>query len=549
MGVVGVVRPPVRGDATDPRRARGGPSRTPARPARPCRRWCRPGSGRCAAGGPTGPPGSPSAGRRRPWPAGAGSAAAGPGAHRRRSSASAWTRQMARSGPNHRGPSDSNSSRAWSAPSGRPRGPRMASATSWRTCSTPPSCRPPRRGSATGRPDLGRGSPVARALPSTLGGWPKNPRRSPLPALPWTRSGPKIRPPHRGSTRRRRPPPCRGGCCGPSPIFWLGFIATLVGRWLFSRLHTLLFLIVVSFFLSLAIEPGVNFLARRGWRRGVATALFLFGITLAALLFVGAIGALIGRQVANFIDDLPARITEVQDFVNRNFSTELDFGELIDRIDKAQLAGSLANNTISFTTTVLGGLLQVLTVAPADLLHGGRRPAHAAGHLPPDATGPPGAGPARAGSWPSTRPAATSTRGLCSPCCRRCSTRPRSRDRAAVPRGPRHLGRPGVAVPARHRHLPGRRAAGAGGPARRADPGAVGAHRHRHLPADRELPPRPPHHGADAGAAPRRRLLGGHRRRRDAGPGRRHPRPARLRDGAGVPQPSGGPGTTSSTPV
>ena len=55
-------------------------------------------------------------------------------------------------------------------------------------------------------------------------------------------------------------------------VFWLGFIATLVGRWLFSRLHTLLFLFAISLFLSFAIEPGVNFLARRGWRRGVATA-------------------------------------------------------------------------------------------------------------------------------------------------------------------------------------------------------------------------------------------------------------------------------------
>ena len=145
-------------------------------------------------------------------------------------------------------------------------------------------------------------------------------------------------------------------------VFWLGFIATLVGRWLFSRLHTLLFLIVVSLFLSLAIEPGVNILVRRGWRRGVATLVFLFGVLLLALVFVGAIGALIATQVANFIDDLPTRIQEVQSFVNRNFSTELDFGELIDRIDKGQLAGSLANNTISFTTTVLGGLLQVLTI-------------------------------------------------------------------------------------------------------------------------------------------------------------------------------------------
>ena len=66
--------------------------------------------------------------------------------------------------------------------------------------------------------------------------------------------------------------------------------------------------------------------------------------------------------------------------------------------------------------------------------------------------------------------------------------------------------------------------------------------RHRHLPADRELPLRPPHHGADPGAPPRGRLLGGHRRRRGAGSGRRHPRPARLRHGAGLPQPSGVPG-------
>jgi predicted PurR-regulated permease PerM len=145
-------------------------------------------------------------------------------------------------------------------------------------------------------------------------------------------------------------------------VFWVGFIATLVGRWLFSRLHTLLFLLAISLFLSFAIEPGVNFLARRGWRRGVATAAFLFGVLVVSLLFVGAIGALIARQVANFIDDLPSRITEVQDFVNRNFSTSLDFGELIDRIDKGKLAGSLANNTISFTTQLLGGLLEVLTI-------------------------------------------------------------------------------------------------------------------------------------------------------------------------------------------
>jgi predicted PurR-regulated permease PerM len=145
-------------------------------------------------------------------------------------------------------------------------------------------------------------------------------------------------------------------------IFWAGFLLTLVGRWLFARLHTLLLLFVVSLFLSLAIEPGVNFLARKGWRRGLATGLFLFGVLLVSVLFAGAIGALIGRQIANFINDLPDRIQRVQDFINRNFNTDLDFGKVIADIDKGKLASSLADNTISLTTTVLGGLLQVLSI-------------------------------------------------------------------------------------------------------------------------------------------------------------------------------------------
>jgi predicted PurR-regulated permease PerM len=145
-------------------------------------------------------------------------------------------------------------------------------------------------------------------------------------------------------------------------LFWLGFIVTLVGRWLFSKTHVLLLLLVVSLFLSLAIEPGVNYLARKGWRRGLATGLFLFGVLVIGLLFAGAIGALVGRQVANFIDDLPDRIERVQNFVNTHFRTDLDFGDIIDQIDKGQLASSLADNTISLTSTVLGGLLQVLSV-------------------------------------------------------------------------------------------------------------------------------------------------------------------------------------------
>ena len=54
-------------------------------------------------------------------------------------------------------------------------------------------------------------------------------------------------------------------------IFWLGYILAIVTRSLWTSLSALSLLLLVSLFLSLAIEPGVNRLAARGWRRGTAT--------------------------------------------------------------------------------------------------------------------------------------------------------------------------------------------------------------------------------------------------------------------------------------
>ena len=52
-------------------------------------------------------------------------------------------------------------------------------------------------------------------------------------------------------------------------IFWLGYIVSIVTRSVWASLSGLSLLLLVSLFTSLAIEPGVNRLAARGWRRAV----------------------------------------------------------------------------------------------------------------------------------------------------------------------------------------------------------------------------------------------------------------------------------------
>jgi predicted PurR-regulated permease PerM len=60
--------------------------------------------------------------------------------------------------------------------------------------------------------------------------------------------------------------------------------------WALNRLRTLLVMVLVAFFLSLAMEPAVDRLARRGWRRGSATALVLGGVLAFTLVFLAAAG-------------------------------------------------------------------------------------------------------------------------------------------------------------------------------------------------------------------------------------------------------------------
>jgi predicted PurR-regulated permease PerM len=150
-------------------------------------------------------------------------------------------------------------------------------------------------------------------------------------------------------------------------VFWLGAAALLFGRWIFSRLHTVLMILLVSFFLSLAIEPAVNTLARRGWRRGAATGVVMLGVVIALAIFFGAIGTLVVRQVGNFIDSAPAYVKDIESWVNRTFHTDIDADSIIADITRPggpvqNFATSLAGNTLKFGTTALGYMLQSFSI-------------------------------------------------------------------------------------------------------------------------------------------------------------------------------------------
>ena len=116
-------------------------------------------------------------------------------------------------------------------------------------------------------------------------------------------------------------------------IFWLGFIVSVITRSVWASLSELSVLLLVSLFLSLAVEPGANRLAARGWRRGTATIVILVGVFLAFVVFIVAIGTLVGQQIAELLGNSEKYVNRTVNFLNDNFDTKINPARVIASIN------------------------------------------------------------------------------------------------------------------------------------------------------------------------------------------------------------------------
>ena len=151
-------------------------------------------------------------------------------------------------------------------------------------------------------------------------------------------------------------------------MFFIGVAAFFVVRWLVTELQSLLITLLVSLFLSFAIEPAVNWLATRGWRRGTATWVVFLAVTLVTLAFVAAIATVLVRQLTNFVESAPDYLEDIETWVNDRFDADLDTDELVDELTEAEgplrdLGSQVAQNALGYTVGVVGGVFQVFTVA------------------------------------------------------------------------------------------------------------------------------------------------------------------------------------------
>ncbi|HEY7825089.1 MAG TPA: AI-2E family transporter, partial [Acidimicrobiia bacterium] len=131
--------------------------------------------------------------------------------------------------------------------------------------------------------------------------------------------------------------------------------AVLIGvaavLWLAFNLRNILFMVFVSIFVTVAFEPPVHFLAKRGWRRGSATGVVFLVAFLLGVLFAFALAPLFVRQVEQLVNSIPGLVESFLVFLQDSLGFEFE------NMDPGQAGRDLLGSIEDLTGTVAGGVL------------------------------------------------------------------------------------------------------------------------------------------------------------------------------------------------
>ncbi|MER7680014.1 AI-2E family transporter [Streptomyces sp. NPDC096934] len=139
-----------------------------------------------------------------------------------------------------------------------------------------------------------------------------------------------------------------------------------LGSWAFHQLIGLLINILIAFFLALAIEPAVSWMASYGMRRGMATFLVFFGLLVVTAGFVALLGSMLAGQIIKMIEGFPEYLDSVINWINSSFHTDLRRVDVQDSLVHSDWLRKYVQNSatgvLDVSAQVLGGLFKLLTI-------------------------------------------------------------------------------------------------------------------------------------------------------------------------------------------
>ena len=150
-------------------------------------------------------------------------------------------------------------------------------------------------------------------------------------------------------------------------VILLLLVALKAALYVYEALGSFLFLLLLAWLLSIAMEPAVAWFANRGLRRGAATGVVGLILIVATVAFLALFGSLFFTQISELIKGLPDYVTHAVTWVNNTFHLALQPGRILDSLQitpakVAEWASNVAGGVFGIVGSIFGALFDGLTV-------------------------------------------------------------------------------------------------------------------------------------------------------------------------------------------
>ena len=140
-----------------------------------------------------------------------------------------------------------------------------------------------------------------------------------------------------------------------------------LARFVLSDAGGVIFSLILAFLASIAMEPAVAKLST-SMKRGVATALVMFGSLILFGAFLFLFGRLLSDQIGTFAQSVPQLLEDLTRWAAERFGIELDYQGMLDRLGVGTstlttIAQNLAGGLLGFVASVVAAAFGTLTFA------------------------------------------------------------------------------------------------------------------------------------------------------------------------------------------
>ncbi len=156
----------------------------------------------------------------------------------------------------------------------------------------------------------------------------------------------------------------------------IGVLVALALQHVLAAASSVIVLIVVSMFLAVGLNPAVEWLMRKGMRRGLAVVAVFIALLVFLVLFGYALVPVIADQVRAMIDNAPGIIRGLR---NNEWISSIDqrydvLDTIYDKLRSGEVVNQVAGGALGIGLAVIGALVNVFFVAVLTLYFLGTLP-------------------------------------------------------------------------------------------------------------------------------------------------------------------------------